>query len=138
MTNSTSSKRAIISVALSVIVLSITITALLVLGQFNHNESSGPRQAFEQHLMALDDQDWELANTYVSERCQSDLDGAEAAGRELADSGFSFYHSFAVEEVWISEDGTEALLGLDTPSNLSLSGVATMERVNGEWLVSCS
>ncbi len=135
MNNQPTAARAVIGCAL-VFTITIAMGTLLVCGHFS-SDPVGPQDVFERHLMALDDQDWELANTYVTEWCQSDLEGVEAAGRGLEDSGFSFYRAFAVEEVWISEDGLEALLGLDVSPNLPLPRVATMERVDGEWLVSC-
>ncbi len=136
--NRNSLAKMLLSGGLAFLVAALAVGILVVTGAYNDNPLGDPQQAFERHLMALDDQDWELANTYVTEWCQSDLEGAAAAGRDLKDSGFLFYRAFAVAEVWISEDGLEALLGLDVPRNSSLPRVATMERVDGEWLVSCS
>ncbi len=116
-----------------------TIIAFLLLVDFGHEDSVGPQQAFEAHLMALDEQDWELADTFVLERCQAGGSQArEVAGQDLKSRGFSFVHAFVVDGVWFKDDGQTALLGLSTPANLPLPGVATMVRVDGEWLVSCS
>lgn len=88
--------------------------------------------------MALDERDWALANTYVTERCQVDLEDAEAAVDSVEDNGYSFSRAFRVDEVWFHESGVKALLGLDLPPGLLVPGVATMELVDGEWLLSCN
>ena len=119
--------------------LAAAIVAFLVLLDFEFENSVGPQQAFEAHLLALDEQQWELADTFVVERCQTDSEEArETAGQDLKSMGFSFSRAFVVDEVWFNEDGRRALLGLATPANLPLPGVATMERVDGDWMVSCS
>ncbi len=116
-----------------------TIIAFLWLIDFGHEDSVGPQQAFEAHLMALDEQNWELADTFVVARCQAGgSEAREIAGQDLKSRGFSFVRAFVVDEVWFKDDGQTALLGLSTPANLPLPGVATMVRVDGEWLVSCS
>ncbi len=116
-----------------------TIVAFIVLVDFGNGNSVGPQQAFETHLAALDEQNWELADTFVLEHCQIDNDvSRETASQDLKRLGFSFSTAFVVDEVWLNVDGRRALLGLETPVNLALPGVASMERVDGDWLVSCS
>ncbi len=118
------------------------IVAFLVLVDFEKTDfdnSVGPQQAFEDHLLALDEQQWELADTFVVARCQTDnAEAREAAGQDLKRMGFSFSRAFVVDEVWFNADERTVLLGLTTPANLLLPGVASMERVDGDWLISCS
>lgn len=101
--------------------------------------NAGAREAFEAHLAALDDGDWELANTYFKDGCiigfAASADDPAEALQQARDSGFSFSQSFQIEEVWFSEDGTEAVLGLRTPPDLP--DITTLELVEGEWLVTC-
>ncbi len=118
--------------------LAVIIVLLLTLN-FGYEDAVGPQQVFETHLLALDEQDWELADTFVVERCQvSGSQAREIAGQDLKSRGFSFVRAFVVDEIWFKDDGQTALLGLLTPPNLPLPGVATMVQVDGEWLVSCS
>jgi hypothetical protein len=117
------------------------ITALLIFGGIaTHDSEIGPRDVFEAHLAALDAGDWELSDIYVKGECTIGfLAGAEDNPQEVLDetlaSGFSFRRTFDVEEVWISEDSTEAILGLNTPSGLP--STAMLEKVEGEWLIAC-
>ncbi len=116
-----------------------TIVTAFLLIDLGHESSVGPQQTFETHLAALDEQQWELADTFVVERCQTNGNEArEAAVQNLASQGYSFSRAFVVDEVWFNEDERTVLLGLATPANLPLPGVATMERVDGNWMVSCS
>ena len=116
-----------------------TIITFLLTVNFGHVDSVGPQQAFETYLLALDEQKWELAETFVVERCQSDnTESEETAGQDLKSRGFSFSSAFVVDEVWLNTDGRTALLGLSTPANLPLPGVASMERVDGDWMIACS
>ncbi len=115
------------------------LVAVLVLVDFGHENSVGPQQAFETHLAALDEQQWELADTFVVERCRNDNPvSRETAGQDLNRRGYTFATAFLVDEVWLNTDGRRALIGLATPANLPLPGVASMEQVDGDWLVSCS
>ncbi len=98
----------------------------------------GPRQTFAAHLTALDERDWELANSYITERCQIDPEGMDAAVGDLEDNGYSFARAFRVEEVWFHDNGVKALLGLALPPGLLVPRAATMELVDGEWLISCN
>lgn len=116
-----------------------TIVAFLMMVDFGIGNSVGPQQAFEAHLAALDEQKWELADTFVVPRCRSDsIVGQETASQDLKSLGYSFSSAFVVDEVWINVDERMAWLDLSTPENLPLPGVATMERVDGDWMLSCS
>lgn len=97
----------------------------------------GPRQAFEAHLMALDNQDLESANSYVTPSCQIGSEDAEAGYEILRRGDSSFFRAFHVEGVWLHENGVEALLELQTPPKLMLPDVTPMVLVEGEWLVTC-
>lgn len=115
----------------------LLIAALLIFSRGDGSPALGPREAFEAHLAALDDRDWDEANSYVLEWCEIDPADAEAAVEDLDASGFSFVRAFQIEEVWLNERGTVALLDLRTPPGLMLPSFAELELWEGEWQVSC-
>ena len=55
--------------------------------------------------------------------------------QEVIDGGFSYRRTFQIEDVWINEDGTEAILELEAPPELP--HVTVLDRVDGEWLIAC-
>lgn len=98
----------------------------------------GARIAFEAYLMALDDQEWALANSYVKEECQAQQVDAAAASRNLDSRGYSFQRAFVVDTVWFNENGIKVWLVLeDRPTIMRAGTAALMELVGGEWLISC-
>lgn len=95
-----------------------------------------PRTAFESHIAALDAGEWELSDTYAKPECAINANGVnEESLQEVIDGGFSYRRTFQIEDVWINEDGNEAILELQTPSGLPQ--VAVLDLVDGEWLVTC-
>ena len=99
-------------------------------------KTSGPREAFEAHLAALDAGEWQLSDTYAKPECAIEAEGvSEASLQEVIDSGFSYRRTFQVEDVWINEAGDEALLELQVSPDLPQ--VAVLDLVDGEWLITC-
>ncbi len=97
---------------------------------------AGVREAFEAHLAALDAGDWELSDSFVKDECTISAAGdSEKALQEVIDGGFSYRRAFDIDDVWINEDGTEAILELQTPPELP--DIAVLDLVDGEWLVAC-
>ncbi len=117
-------RNALYSVALSAIVMMIVGMILVVLIHFD-TDAAGPQQVFESHLAALDAQDVETAGQFTLDEC--------SLPDELPD--FAYQDSFQVKEVWISGDGDEAILGLTVP--VGLPNIALLEKVEGEWLITC-
>lgn len=117
----------------------LMIAGLLLIFSGNGSVPPSPREVFESHLAALDTGDWAYSDTFVKDECTigsaAGVANLEAALADVLESGFSFRRAFDVEEVWISEDGTEAILDLNTLSGLP--SVATLELVEGKWLVAC-
>lgn len=101
--------------------------------------ASDPRAAFEAHLLALDEGRLVGANALVDIACgRVTKADAEAAKAGLESAGLTFQTAFPVEEVWLNESGTEAILELaPPPGGLPLPGVQGMMLVEGEWLLSC-
>ena len=106
--------------------IGLLFTSLTLLGitQFG-GDAAGPQQVFESHLAALDAQDTETAAQYTLDEC--------SLPDVLPD--FAYRRSFRVKEVWISADGEEAILGLIVPAGLP--NIALLEKVEGEWLITC-
>lgn len=99
----------------------------------------GPQQVFEQHLLALDEERLDDALAYVDIAVcgTTAVDSTPQALVDLKRRGHTFSTAFTVEEVWILEDGSEALLGLRTPPNLGLPNVVRLTQVDGAWLLMC-
>ena len=99
----------------------------------------GPQQVFESHLLALDEERLNDALTYVEvAACGMDMvANAPQAAIDLESRGYSFSTAFMVEEVWILEDGSRALLGLRTPPSMTLPSVVQLVRSDGKWLLTC-
>ncbi len=125
--------------------LALVSTLLMLFGGIlftlctSQNFTGGPRAAFELHLAALDAGEWALSDTYVKDECTieslSGTDDAQAALQAVLDSGFSYRRTFNVDDVWLNEDGTWAILEMDTPADLP--DITTMELIDGEWLIAC-
>ena len=112
--------------------LLIFILAILTPG----GSTPGPRKAFEAHIAALDAGEWELSDTYTKDECTiAAAGGSEEMLQEVLDGGFSYRRTFQIEDVWINEDGTEAILELEAPPKLP--PVAVLDLVDGEWLIAC-
>lgn len=123
-----------------VVGMMVVILIALLLVMSRGGTAPGPADVFESHLAALDAADWRLADTFVKDECTVGFtvgyDDPQEALQEALDSGFSFRRAFDVQEVWISEDGSEALLGVKTTPP-DLPNVIELEKVDGEWLVAC-
>ena len=102
-------------------------------------DDTGPREAFEAHLRALDEERWDDANALVDITCEDyDATDAAAAGASLEELGLEFQTAFPIEQVWTNEQNTEAILELaPTAPDLSLPTTALMVKVDGDWKVSC-
>lgn len=99
-------------------------------------KDDGPRQAFEAHLLALDEGRVDDANALVDSSCEHVAEeDVQEAGARLESAGLTFGEAFRVAEVWVNESGTEAIIELTSPEGLPK--VARLVKVDGEWLVSC-
>ncbi len=117
----------------------VSLTLAILVAAFpsaDEATDSGPRAAFEAHIAALDAGEWELSDTYARDECTiAAAGGSGEMLQEVLDDGFSYRRTFQIEDVWINEDGTEAILELGTPSELP--PVAVLDLVDGEWLIAC-
>ncbi len=107
---------------------------------FAHEEAApGPQQVFEAHLLALDEGRLDDALGYVdTASCGTTaVDGAEEALASLKLLGYTFSTAFPVAEVWILVGGDKALLSVEFPTNIPLTSVQYMHRVEGDWRVAC-
>ena len=129
--------RQILFMVTGLALISLTLGILMAaFGRDGEVDDNGPRAAFKAHLAALDGGDWALSDTYTKDECTiSAAGGSEEALQEVLDSGFSYRRTFQIEDVWINEDGTEAILELQAPPGLP--PVAVLDLVDGEWLIAC-
>lgn len=112
--------------------IAFLLTLILTLGG---GSELTPRTAFEAHIAALDAGEWALSDTYTKAECTIAATGSAETLQEVIDGGFSYRRTFQIEDVWINEAGDEAILELNTPSELPQ--VAVLDLVEGEWLVTC-
>lgn len=120
-------------------IASVTLTLAVLVAAFGRESvavDNSPRAVFEAHLAALDAGEWELSDIYAKDECTINAQGGSGeALQKVIDSGFSYRRSFQIEDVWINEDGTEAILELNVPSELP--SVVVLDLVGEGWLIAC-
>ena len=110
----------------------------LIVGIISIRNDTGPRNAFQAHIRALDEGRVDDANALVDISCAPVTEGGVQAAREgLESKGLTFKTAFHVSQVWVDEQDTKAFLKLDPPPGLSLPTHAEMVKVDGDWKVSC-
>ncbi len=97
----------------------------------------GPQEVFERFLIAVDQERFDEARALVDPFCTDTDEGMRAALDDLQSVGLDFETTFQVDEVWINERGTRALLELTTPPQLPLPGVASLDRTDDGWVLAC-
>lgn len=118
---------------LGLALIAVLFTFILTLGG---GPELTPRAAFESHIAALDAGEWALSDTYTKAECTiAATGGSEEMLQEVIDGGFSYRRTFQIEDIWINEDGTEAILELNTSPGLP--PIVVFDRVDGEWLIAC-
>ena len=88
-------------------------------------EEAKPQQAFESHIQAIADGEWELAHSYFAEGCSVapwEIERAFGGGLDLGDWG--------VDKMFLGDD--EALLWFSRTG-----GIQYMVVEGGDWKISC-
>jgi hypothetical protein len=98
------------------------LIAGLLVGLAFRGDNAGPGQAFETHIQALVDGEWELAHSYLSDDC--DISVAEARNIQVNPS------DWRVDKVFLEDD--EALLYFGGSGRTQYMLIE-----DGGWKISC-
>jgi len=117
--------------------IGIVLIILASVWVFMPSNEPGPQEVFERFLALTDQERFDEARSLVDPFCSDTDEGMRAALEDLRSVGLDFKAAFRVEEVWINGRGTRALLELTVPPQLPLPGVASLDRTDDGWVLSC-
>jgi hypothetical protein len=120
--------------ALAAVVLVVLVRAT------SPSPKQGPREVFAAHIAALAGGDWVLGDSYAHEDCDF---GDQAFLDDVLDSGFDFEREFEVDDVWMNEDGTLAIMslvqaGLVKEDEEESTALPMLELIDGQWVLICT
>ncbi|KKL92973.1 hypothetical protein LCGC14_1879320 [marine sediment metagenome] len=125
-------------VGLLVSVLGVLVVLALLLFFRGDPPVAGPREVFAAHIAALADGDWALSDSYAHDDCDF---GDQALLDDVLASGFDFEEKFEVDDVWINEDGTLAIMSLADVQIVTEDAeraLPMLQLVDGRWLLICA